>query len=171
MLCTVTRTDWRHQAKTAEELNAAVGDNDDHGDDFETGLFSSDNWVSKIKWVNGHHLTKKVKRLDYGIQNELNIFFMFRNYCRQVIFIVFYSGKKQRITLLEMVEFFIDSCLRSRIIIYLLTDTTFVYGKQKATASKSHEFPTDYIVYVRHPFIAHYNKENQEAFPCTYKTN
>jgi MATE family multidrug resistance protein len=43
MLCTVTRTDWRHQAKTAEELTAAVGDNDDHGDDLETGLFSSDN--------------------------------------------------------------------------------------------------------------------------------
>ncbi|KAL9398926.1 hypothetical protein Peur_007887 [Populus x canadensis] len=43
MLCTVTRTDWRHQAKTAEELTAAVGDNDDHGDDVETGLFSSDN--------------------------------------------------------------------------------------------------------------------------------
>lgn len=81
--------------------------------------------------MNGHHLTKKVKRLDYGIQNELNIFLMFRNYCRE-IFIVFDSGKTQRITLLEMVELFIDSCLRSRIIIYLLTDTTFVYGKAES---------------------------------------
>lgn len=81
--------------------------------------------------MNGHHLTKKVKRLDYGIQNELNIFLMFRNYCRE-IFIVFDSGKTQRITLLEMVELFIDSCLRSRIIIYLLTDTTVVYGKAES---------------------------------------
>lgn len=66
-----------------------------------------------------------------------------------------------------MVELFIDSCLRSRIIIYLLTYTE----KQKATASKSHEFPTDYVVYGTRSLPTIYNKENQEAFPFTSKTN
>jgi MATE family multidrug resistance protein len=48
MLYTVVQTDWRHQAKRAEELTAAMEDNDDDdddemGDDLETGLLATVN--------------------------------------------------------------------------------------------------------------------------------
>lgn len=49
MLYTVAHTDWRHQAKRAEELTAAMEDHDDDadddemGDDLETGLLATVN--------------------------------------------------------------------------------------------------------------------------------
>jgi MATE family multidrug resistance protein len=45
MLYTVVQTDWRHQAKRAEELTAAMEDNDDDEmrDDLETGLLATVN--------------------------------------------------------------------------------------------------------------------------------